>query len=1008
MIEVHIRQGLLGEGRRITERIEWRHGITAGAVRRDLAAVLPRSIPPSIAVNGQLAYDEQEIPDGATVLIASVPDGIEIGALIIYSLIATVVSAGISYLVQALTPKPNVPGQGQDRGDESSPTYSWSGMRTGQGEGFTIPAGLGRHGVPGHVIYSDVFASSASGSLQELLRVVVMLSEGPIAKVGDQVAVAADGLGGYTGSPQGATIPAGIRINDNLLDHTQPLPGARLWIRPGTLDQTPLPTNPFRGATSTETIGEQLDDANQEVIFTYTDTELVGTLGFVIAFPSGLYRQDPTTGDLVPYPVTLQFSWRPEGSTSWRGFFQPGTSQTINTRTFGAAASRVGALVETFGGDLQLGGVPTPGPIEVRVRRITPAGTDTVSNCQWRQLAINFPQQFAYPGCALVGFEILATGRLSGEIPNFMVPCSLSLVRVWHPTHGFSAPLFDAPASGNWAEWTYAPGRNPAWCLAAFLTARWGLGRYVTDDQIDWPSIRRWAQFCDADPNPGNPWGEASFTFDGMLDNPRPAWETVLAICSAGHAAPVRTNGKIGVVYQYRDAHGDVAAKAPVQLLTSGLVEDLQVRWMPRADRPTVYQYEFLNEDKNWQHDVVQERDLESSLNDPTDPLGDVWRPEVVQAWGVTRPSQLRREGVWHHRVNRLIRREVTGTVGPLALGATLGDLVWIEHDVLRPFGTDVPLAMQVIAGGDAVSSITIDHDLTGSTGIAVAGRTPDGSPVYRTVSSISAGPKAGTCILNLASTADLHTGAAVAVGKADKITEAYEVVGITLRKDLKRTFRALQWAPAIYDVLAPGYGTDDAPETSLEQPPAATVYLPATDVHVRAWGDGEHLVTWALPPGRAAARARVYCRTAAADTWFLLGETATTDLVARFLEGGASYSFAVTLENGSGDFGLPEQGAVVSLTAPSSPRRQTAAHYAIAGSASGAGQTSIQLTMDGIAMVPGEPGVPVARAMVAAEVAASWQSDTPPAGPWTAKLWRRRAGDASFNLESTFPIQTS
>src|SRR5690606_6377672 len=116
-------------------------------------------------------------------------------------------------------------------------------------------------------------------------------------------------------------------------------------------------------------------------------------------------------------------------------------------------------------------------------------------------------------------------------LPNITARCDLALVRVWDEENGWSPRCWDVPAAPFDFN-TYPPGRNPAWCLLDYLLARWGLGRWLTEADIDLPAFRRWAVFCDQDPNPGDPWGEASFTIDIVGDQPRPAWEWVLTFCS--------------------------------------------------------------------------------------------------------------------------------------------------------------------------------------------------------------------------------------------------------------------------------------------------------------------------------------------------------------------------------------------------------------------------------------------------------------------------------------------
>ena len=82
-------------------------------------------------------------------------------------------------------------------------------------------------------------------------------------------------------------------------------------------------------------------------------------------------------------------------------------------------------------------------------------------------------------------------------------------------------------------------------------------------------------------------------------------------------------------------------------------------------------------------------------------------------------------------------------------------------------------------------------------------------------------------------------------------------------------------------------------------------------------------------------------------------------------------------------------------------------------GASAAAAQTSLPLAIGGGSPLQvGEPGIPVMLSLFAfglqPQVAVSWLSDSDPGGAWTATLWRRPAGGASFSAIATFEVQTS
>ena len=84
-----------------------------------------------------------------------------------------------------------------------------------------------------------------------------------------------------------------------------------------------------------------------------------------------------------------------------------------------------------------------------------------------------------------------------------------------------------------------------------------------------------------------------------------------------------------------------------MQLITSANCEDAVVTWRSKKNRPTIYQFQFLNEEDDYVQDVLPVEDDEGTLNDPSATNKDRYHSEDVQAYGSTRPSQVWREGVW-------------------------------------------------------------------------------------------------------------------------------------------------------------------------------------------------------------------------------------------------------------------------------------------------------------------------------------------------------------------------
>lgn len=932
MIRVFVRQGLLGQQ---VERVDFPAdiGLTPRTLLDRFADHLPKSVPVRIAVDGALLKDAEldaPIRDEQQVVVLPETGEVIVGVLV-QILYMALISAAISYAAYLLSPRPKPQGLAQPRGDESSATYAWDGIKTSYGPGLPIPWGYGRHAVGGQVIWMDASANRdvVTGALDDRLRLILSVMGGQVHRVGDLPAVVRDGLGGFQGGPQGPKIPAGIRINGNLIpDSTADAPGLKAWLRPGTMDQPALPA-PFDGVRQLFSPNLQLNAQGDTVVFTWSGTEQVTSLVFVMAAPNGLYRQD-ATGNLTFAAVVLGVRWRRPGASTWMG--------SVTITPSGVTQPVIGYFAQTFS-IATAGAFPGPsappifGPLEIQVSRSTPATAESVTQILWRDLIVSTPHTLRYPGEALLGLELQAGARFEGGQPQITVPLDLELVRVWDEDDGWSPRCWDVPAP-PFAFNTYPPGRNPAWIALDYLLAEHGLGRWITEDKIDLQAFRNWAAFCDQDPNPADPWGEASFCCDIVGDSPKPAWEWVLQIFAAGRAVPVMRNGKISVVYQYRDAHWDLGgggapAKTSTQLITSGNCEDVQVTWSSQANRTTVMQFQFLNEAKAWEQDTLQVPDLEGTLHDPTALRQDQWRSEDVQAYGVTRASQIYREGVWRHRIGRLVRREISFLTGPWTLAAEVGDVVDFEHELMRPFDADVPVSMQVVQFDAGVPNLVVDHHLAG-TGLQICVRDPDGVPQRRNIVSFTNGTLAGrnvsTCVLSAALSPAV--GATCVVGKVDKLVEPYQIVSITLQKDLKRQVRAIQWTPEAYDPITKDSFLGLIEEADLSRGVSSlTVEVEDTDqdlppnifgVSVVPTGSG-HLARWRQPGGYQGAEVAIYLQRVDGGEWVLAGKTTSEQMLLQ-LRTGDTYRISICIPGQDGATVSPETGDQLQFLAEEFP----------------------------------------------------------------------------------------
>lgn len=704
--------------------------------------------------------------------------------------------------------------------------------------------------------------------------------------------------------------------------------GAYAFLRSGELAQSPLPTGAdvgFSGTRTTFGLNLQFSEYNEEHVWSYSSgTETVMSFLLVFSAPAGLFQTN-SSGDPEPYPVEFEAHWKYADYQSWSRLYNVTTTTNSNWEPIEGMhiSAAIGSVEVAPIGASQ--GFGIAGDIEVRVRRLTAAGgVGTASGLVWRDVSVITPYELSYPRTALIGLVLEANNRWNGGLPNCNIRVDGKTIRVWDSSNGWSPRCWDVPdAPFNWH--TYPPGRNPAWILADFLLSPWGLGSYLTEDDLDLPAFAAWAVYCDLDPNAGTPWNEPRFTCDIVMDQPRPAWEWVIAICATGAASPVFVNGKISIAYEYRDAHSQgsvsVPAKASTQLFTSGNLQDFAVSWLPRANRPTAFVYQYLNEEIDYKQDVFTAEDYEGTLNDPTELFQDEWRPQQQQAYGTVRTSQLFRDAVLRHRINRLVTRRVDFKTGRWALIGQVGDLIDIETEVLRPFSADVPTSGVVLVGGTSVSSIKVDHTSLPSTG-QIKIRNASGAPIVAAWTSRTEGKVENTSVsvLALSSSITVDAGAACVFGTVDKLVETYQITGITITKNLERLVTALQWVPGVHDLIAPTaydpgnvIGSTATASTEFNSDP-----LPdQRDVNITRLPQGKQRISWSQQGGTRGATTRIYYRESGSSAWELLGSAEGNHYDTDMLAIGRNYDLSIAPEDFRDQARLAEQGTQVEL-APS------------------------------------------------------------------------------------------
>lgn len=875
------------------------------------------------------------LADGVEIVIAPMLSGPAIPYIIatVATLILVLSVASIAYSIYLLVAGSKTGSTPRD--DEQSPTYGANQIQTVRRAGYPRPIAFGLHRLGGTMLYTDVVAD---GGQQEYLHVILGLCEGPIHSIG-----------GIEGGPLGEVddlgwlneplppdldIPEGIMVSGNLLEPGKQ--GCKAYLRMGRIEQSPFPNDVFPGAAVTQFVGLDLKDYLNQVITTISSTDTIGSIGCVIAFPNGLVQ---LTGNGTPigYAVNFLLRYRKVGTTRWFD----GLDHTVD----------VGPRLSGFAVSLRFQVNPSfaaTGPLEVMVLRRTPAGNQAAQSlANFRQVVYAFPHTFSHPRQACLGLVVAAPDKITGGEPNFSILGKWKTVRVYDDVLGISEDRYwELPEAGDDYEgiWANPPGRNPAWILAEFLTMRAGLGRLITDAQIDWPTIRDWADFCD-EMVPLGAGEEARCQCDLVIDAPQSAWDVVLQICRTGRAVPIRIGTKISVKYEYRDGHGAgsnvVPAKARTAILNTANVTDFEVQFLDPSTRPAILDIQILNEELDYKQDVVSVEIPETDPDTPNDPtvLNPIaWKKQAIQLYGVCRASQARREGRFGHRLNRLARFRGSCKAGPETLSVTIGDIVGLQHDTLLPFvdGSGNPeesFGMRLSHAHSAASTIRLDHSVTlfDSKQYQAIVRT-DHDTVQEVPLAPGIGSPGGTTFppgthFSIGGSAlTAPKGAPVTFGVEGKEVVDAIVVGVSLAADMTRVIQFMHWVPDAYDDENVGDGIADEAEGD-ELMPQGVVYnltqalpAPAPSITAAHLAGGITRLGWEAAAGYQGSRTRVYRRKPGTAGWTQVGEYRGEHVDLPAIGAGESYQFAVANEDRHGNFAGPDEGSIVTVVGQEFP----------------------------------------------------------------------------------------
>lgn len=353
------------------------------------------------------------------------------------------------------------------------------------------------------------------------------------------------------------------------------------------------------------------------------------------------------------------------------------------------------------------------GTYDVRVVRDTGDSTDArlQNKTNWSTLRSYQLDQASYAGQNRLGLVIRASEQLNGVIQQLSVMATAN-ARYWN------------------GAWQWGATSNPAHWFTDFAIGRYdqagklvyGLG--MPESQIDLAALNAWANFCAVE----------GLTFNAVIDDNRTAADMLTAIARCGFASPSWGSGKLGVVWDSRNASpvgafgmsNIIRGSFEVSYITEQLAEEIIVR--------------FTNPAKDWIQDEV--RVNVPGITNPT-------RSSTVDLYGCTSAGMAGKFANYLAAQQKYRKRRISWDSDFEGLTVQRGDVVLMSHD-LTQWGYSGRIVSQV------GNTLTLDRNVprNGSLDYLMLKR-PDGTLITYRVKAASG----ETNVIELTSAPNMQNG---------------------------------------------------------------------------------------------------------------------------------------------------------------------------------------------------------------------------------------------------------
>lgn len=563
--------------------------------------------------------------------------------------------------------------------------------------------------------------------------------------------------------------------------------GVTAEFRPGTQTQDYI--KGFNDTAAEFTVGRELKTTTPYVI-SVTNKQL-SAVRVKIMMPRGVTTKE--NGDMVGVVVKWAVDMAVDG-----GNYQEVLSDVIDGKTISGYDKTKRIDLPTFNSQVLL-----------RVRRVTADSTDArvVDTINIQSYSEVVDAKFRYPLTGLVYVEF--NSDLFPQIPSISTKKKWKLINV--PSN-YNPELREY--NGTWdGSFKKAWSNNPAWVLYDLITnQRYGLDQRELGIAVDKWSLYDAGQYCDQKVPDGHGGTEPRYLCDVVIQSQVEAYNLVRDICSIFRGMSFWNGESLSIVID--------RPREASYIFTNDNVVDGSFAYTFASEKSmyTTCNVTFDDEQNMYSQDIEGVFDLNASLR-----FGH--NPTSITAIGCTRRSEANRRGRWILKTN-LRSTTVSFATGLEGMIPMIGDVVAIADNF---WSSNLTLSLSgrvmEVSGLQVFTHFKVDA----RAGDFIIVNKPDGNPVRRTISKVSADGK--TIELNVGFGFDVKPNTVFAIDRTDVALQQYVVTGITKGDgddEFTYSITAVEYDPNKYDEIDYGVNIDDRPTSIVDpdnmQPPKNTV----------------------------------------------------------------------------------------------------------------------------------------------------------------------------------------